>query len=142
VIQKPRRRGELKVPSQIFGDPGEPASDYGLRLGRQPGCQPPLDGLCMTPAFVEQGRAAPRQRPLQHSAVNGVRRLPDGTVAFQVADDDADSLRRQQRQYGVSEKELTYLTSAIASINVWNRFGAAYRWTPPVRQKAVGAAAS
>ena len=41
-----------------------------------------------------------------------------------------------------SEKELTYLTSAIASINVWNRFGAAFRWTPPVRQKTVGAAAS
>ena len=41
-----------------------------------------------------------------------------------------------------SEKELTYLTSAIASINVWNRFGAAFRWTPPARQKAVGAAAS
>jgi AhpD family alkylhydroperoxidase len=40
-----------------------------------------------------------------------------------------------------SEKELTYLTSAIASINTWNRFGAAYRWTPPARQK-VGAAAS
>ena len=42
-----------------------------------------------------------------------------------------------------SEKELTYLTSAIASINVWNRFGVAYRWTPPARkQGAVGAAAS
>ena len=41
-----------------------------------------------------------------------------------------------------SEKELTYLTSAIASINVWNRFGAAYRWTVPVRQKKVAAAAS
>ena len=41
-----------------------------------------------------------------------------------------------------SEKELTYLTSAIASINVWNRFGAAYRWSPPARQKAVDAAAS
>jgi AhpD family alkylhydroperoxidase len=34
-----------------------------------------------------------------------------------------------------SEKELTYLTSAIASINVWNRFGAAYRWTPAARKK-------
>ena len=33
-----------------------------------------------------------------------------------------------------SETELLYLTSAVASINVWNRFGAAYRWTPPVRQ--------
>ena len=41
-----------------------------------------------------------------------------------------------------SEKELTYLTSAITSINVWNRFGVAYRWTPPARQKAVHAAAS
>src|SRR4051794_37569733 len=41
-----------------------------------------------------------------------------------------------------SDKELAYLTSAIASINVWNRFGVAYRWTPPVRQKTVGAAAS
>ncbi len=36
-----------------------------------------------------------------------------------------------------SEKELTYLTSAIASINVWNRFGATYRWTPPARKNAV-----
>jgi len=35
-----------------------------------------------------------------------------------------------------SEKELAYLTSAIASINVWNRFGAAFRWTPPARKKA------
>jgi AhpD family alkylhydroperoxidase len=34
-----------------------------------------------------------------------------------------------------SEKELAYLTSAIASINVWNRFGAAFRWTPPARKK-------
>jgi AhpD family alkylhydroperoxidase len=41
-----------------------------------------------------------------------------------------------------SEKELAYLTSAVASINVWNRFGAAFRWTPPARQKTVGAAAS
>jgi AhpD family alkylhydroperoxidase len=41
-----------------------------------------------------------------------------------------------------SEKELTYLTSAIASINVWNRFGASYRWTPPVRPSAPKAAAS
>lgn len=41
-----------------------------------------------------------------------------------------------------SEKELTYLTSAIASINVWNRFGAAYRWTPAKRPAAANAAAS
>ena len=41
-----------------------------------------------------------------------------------------------------TEKELLYLTSAIASINVWNRFGAGYRWTPAARQKGVAAAAS
>jgi len=41
-----------------------------------------------------------------------------------------------------SEKELTYLTSAVAAINVWNRFGAAYRWTPPARQNKVQAAVS
>ena len=41
-----------------------------------------------------------------------------------------------------SEPELTYLTSAIASINVWNRFGAAYRWTPPARKQRADAAAS
>ena len=41
-----------------------------------------------------------------------------------------------------SEKELAYLSSAIASINVWNRLGVAYRWTPPARHKAVDAAAS
>jgi AhpD family alkylhydroperoxidase len=39
-----------------------------------------------------------------------------------------------------SEQELTYLTSAIASINVWNRFGVAYRWSPPARQKSAAAA--
>jgi AhpD family alkylhydroperoxidase len=41
-----------------------------------------------------------------------------------------------------SDKELTYLTSAVASINAWNRFGVAYRWTPPARRTKVGAAAS
>ena len=41
-----------------------------------------------------------------------------------------------------SEKELAYLTSAIASINVWNRLGVAYRWTPTARKNAAHAAAS
>jgi len=41
-----------------------------------------------------------------------------------------------------SERELAYLSSAIVSINVWNRLGVAYRWTPPARQKAAHAAAS
>ena len=33
-----------------------------------------------------------------------------------------------------SERELAYLSSAVASINVWNRLGVAFRWTPPARQ--------
>jgi AhpD family alkylhydroperoxidase len=41
-----------------------------------------------------------------------------------------------------SEKELIYLSSAIAVINAWNRFGAAYRWPPQARPKANQAAAS
>jgi AhpD family alkylhydroperoxidase len=45
-----------------------------------------------------------------------------------------------QREF--SETELMYLTSAIASINVWNRFGAAFRWTPTKRPVAANAAAS
>jgi len=36
-----------------------------------------------------------------------------------------------------SEKELAYLTSAIASSNVWNRFGVAFSWTPPGRPGTV-----
>src|SRR3982074_1811860 len=38
-----------------------------------------------------------------------------------------------------SEKELAYLSSAIASINVWNRLGLPHRWTPPGRHKGAHA---
>jgi AhpD family alkylhydroperoxidase len=48
----------------------------------------------------------------------------------------------EQARAEFSDQELTYLTSAVASINVWNRFGVAYRWTPPARRPQVGAAAS
>lgn len=41
-----------------------------------------------------------------------------------------------------SEKQLAYLSSAIAAINVWNRFGVAYRWSPPERQTPARAVAS
>ncbi|HLG80136.1 MAG TPA: carboxymuconolactone decarboxylase family protein [Bradyrhizobium sp.] len=52
--------------------------------------------------------------------------LPEG-----VSDEIYAEARRE-----FSETELLYLTSAVASINTWNRFGAAYRWTPPLRQGA------
>lgn len=57
--------------------------------------------------------------------------LPDGV---------SDEVYAEARAH-FSEKELTYLTSAVASINVWNRFGAAYRWTPAERPKKADAAA-
>src|ERR1051326_2677061 len=41
-----------------------------------------------------------------------------------------------------SEQELLYLTSAIAVINAWNRYGAPYRWPPQARPKRNQAAAS
>jgi AhpD family alkylhydroperoxidase len=34
-----------------------------------------------------------------------------------------------------SPQELAYLSSAIGAINVWNRLGVAYRWSPPQRQR-------
>ncbi|MEA2896539.1 MAG: hypothetical protein QOJ84_2154 [Bradyrhizobium sp.] len=40
------------------------------------------------------------------------------------------------------EKELAYLSTAIAAINVWNRFGAPYRWAPPARRQPPQAKAS
>lgn len=58
--------------------------------------------------------------------------LPDG-----VSDEDYAEADRE-----FSETELMYLTSAVASINVWNRFGAAFRWTPAARPVAANAAAS
>src|SRR6201996_4045970 len=48
----------------------------------------------------------------------------------------------EQARAEFSDEALMYLTSAIASINVWNRFGVAYRWTPAARKLSMGAAAS
>ena len=48
----------------------------------------------------------------------------------------------EQARAEFSDAELSYLSSAVVSINVWNRLGVAYRWTPPARQKAANAAAS
>jgi AhpD family alkylhydroperoxidase len=59
------------------------------------------------------------------------------TVLTEGASDEVYALASAE----FSKKELAYLTSAIASINVWNRLGVAYRWTPPARSNAVGAAA-
>lgn len=80
-------------------------------------------------------REAPQFSSRERAALawtEALTRLTDG-----VSDDVYEQARAE-----FSDQELTYLTSAVASINTWNRFGVAYRWTPPARQTCVGAAAS
>ena len=80
-------------------------------------------------------REAPQFSPRERAALvwtEALTRLTDG-----VSDDVYEQARTE-----FSDQELTYLTSAVASINTWNRFGVAYRWTPPARQTRVSAAAS
>src|SRR5258708_7697222 len=80
-------------------------------------------------------REAPQFSPRERAALAWTEALT--LLTGGVSDEVYDQARAE-----FSDKELTYLTSAVASINVWNRFGAAYRWTPPARAKAVRAAAS
>jgi AhpD family alkylhydroperoxidase len=58
------------------------------------------------------------------------------TEALTLLDDGVSDEVYAQASAEFSEKELAYLTSAIASINAWNRFGAAFRWSPPQRKNA------
>jgi AhpD family alkylhydroperoxidase len=78
-------------------------------------------------------REAPQFSPRERAALAWTEALT--TLTGGVGDEVYAQARAE-----FSEQELTYLTSAIASINVWNRLGVAYRWTPPARQKAAAAA--
>jgi AhpD family alkylhydroperoxidase len=40
-----------------------------------------------------------------------------------------------------SESELLFLSTAIATINAWNRLGAAFRFAPPIQKRMAAAAA-
>jgi AhpD family alkylhydroperoxidase len=84
--------------------------------------------------LVAVWREAPQFSPRERAALAWTEAL---TVLSNGVSDDVFA----QASAEFDEKELMYLTSAISAINTWNRFGAAYRWTPPARQK-VGAAAS
>ncbi|MFL6839512.1 MAG: carboxymuconolactone decarboxylase family protein [Bradyrhizobium sp.] len=88
----------------------------------------PADKLNLVVVWHEAPQFSPRERAAL-AWTEALTRLTDGVSDEVYAQASAE----------FSDKELTYLTSAIASINVWNRFGAAYRWTPPARQKAAGA---
>jgi alkylhydroperoxidase family enzyme len=90
----------------------------------------PADKLNLVVVWREAPQFSPRERAAL-AWTEALTLLPSGVSDEVYAQANAE----------FSEKELVYLTSAIASINTWNRFGAAFRWTPPAR-KTVGAAAS
>lgn len=83
----------------------------------------PVDKLNLVAVWREAPIFSPRERAAL-AWTEALTFLPEG-----VSDEVYAEARGE-----FSEKELLYLTSAIASINVFNRFGAAYRWTPPARK--------
>jgi len=64
------------------------------------------------------------------------------TEALTVLPDGVGDEVYAQASAAFSEQELVYLSSAICVINVWNRFGVAYRWTPPARRPSPRAQAA
>ena len=84
-----------------------------------------VDKLNLVAVWREAPIFSPRERAALAWA-EALTFLPDG-VSEEVYAEAA-------REF--SQSELMYLTSAVASINVWNRFGAAYRWTPAKRPAA------
>ncbi|UPJ55487.1 carboxymuconolactone decarboxylase family protein [Bradyrhizobium sp. 192] len=91
----------------------------------------PADKLHLVAVWREAPIFSPRERAALAWA-EALTLLPDGV--------SEDVYAEAAREF--SETELMYLTSAVASINVWNRFGAAFRWTPAPRPVAANAAAS
>ena len=83
----------------------------------------PADKLNLVVVWREVPQFSPRERAAL--AWTEALTLLSGGVSDEVY---------EQARAEFSDEELTYLTSAVASINVWNRFGVAYRWTPPARQ--------
>lgn len=91
----------------------------------------PADKLNLVAVWREAPIFSPRERAALAWA-EALTCLPEGVSEEVYAE--------ASREF--SKTELMYLTSAVASINVWNRFGAAYRWTPAKRPAVAAAAAS
>jgi len=51
-----------------------------------------------------------------------------------VPNDAYDAIRRH-----FSEEEVTFLSVSIATINAWNRLGAAFRFAPPIQKRSADA---
>jgi AhpD family alkylhydroperoxidase len=77
--------------------------------------------------LVVTWREAPQFSPRERAALAWTEALTN--LAGGVGDEVYAQASEQ-----FSEKDLTYLTCAIAAVNVWNRFGVAYRWSPPARK--------
>ena len=90
----------------------------------------PLDKINLLVVWREVSQFSPRERAAL-AWTEALTLIPGGVSDEVFAEASAE----------FSGQELAYLTSAVASINVWNRYGAAFRWTPPAR-KTVSAAAS
>jgi AhpD family alkylhydroperoxidase len=90
----------------------------------------PVDKLNMVAVWREAPIFSGRERAALAWA-EALTFLPDGVSEEVYAEASGE----------FSETELMYLTSAVVSINAWNRFGAAYRWTPARRPVAANAAA-
>jgi AhpD family alkylhydroperoxidase len=90
----------------------------------------PADKINLVAVWREAPQFSPRERAAL-AWTEALTVLPNGVSDEVFAQASAE----------FSEKELMYLTSAVVAINSWNRFGAAYRWTPPARQKNASAAA-
>lgn len=85
----------------------------------------PADKLNLVVVWCEAPQFSSRERAAL-AWTEALTLLPQGVSAEIYAQVSAE----------FSAKELAYLTSAIASINAWNRLGAAFRWTPPQRKNA------
>ena len=90
----------------------------------------PVDKLHMVAVWREAPIFSARERAALAWA-EALTHLPSGVSDEVYADASGE----------FSAQELMYLTSAIASINTWNRFGAAFRWTPAQRPAATANAA-
>lgn len=71
-------------------------------------------------------REAPQFTPRERAALAWTEALTD--LRGGVSDEVHEEARAQ-----FTDAELLHLTTAIGVINVWNRFGVAYRWTPSPR---------
>ena len=61
------------------------------------------------------------------------------TLAHLAGQSVPDSAYEAVRQH-FSEEEVVFLSVSIATINAWNRLGAAFRFAPPIQRKVAAAA--